>query len=128
MPDLNEDSSPLLTSGSVVSLPQYCLWGMLAKRGVSSWVLTAPRQLGNTQPVFHNLCFPALPSKAPAQSGGKVPPCLAWQCSVCSAAPAFWTPCGAWDGEFWFFHIQVEAVNVKHPICMLMRVLCIFNI
>lgn len=54
--NLNEDSSPVLASGSVnLSLLKCCLWGTLAKPGMSSWLLNAQRQLGSTRPVFPKL-------------------------------------------------------------------------
>lgn len=130
--NLNEDSSPLLTSGSVLSLLKYRLWGMPAKLGASSWVPNAQGQLGNTQAVFHNLYSHSASQGPEAEWGGRCP-CLwhgstggAVQCLRCSSSILDALRCVGW--RFWFFHVQVEAVNVKHPICMLMRFLCIFNI
>lgn len=76
--NLNEDSSPLLAPGSVdLSLLKCCLRGMLARLGVSSWVLNAQRQLGSSclpQPAFP-LCLP----RPRGRVRGKVPLSLAWQ-------------------------------------------------
>lgn len=101
----------------------------------SSWVLNAQRQLGNScipRPVFPDL-HSCSASQAPGAEWGGRCPCL-WhgstggdvQCSGCSSSILDTLCCVRW--RFWFFHIQVRAVNVKHPVCMLRRFLCIFNL
>lgn len=80
-------------------------------------VLAAQGQLGNTQPEFHELH--SLPRPRGRARGE--------QCSVCSADPAFWTPWGVRDG-FASSTYKWKLVKVKHPICVLMRFLCIFNL
>lgn len=125
MLEFDFDSSPLLAAGSVLALLKYCLWGRLAVHGVSSWVLSAQRQLGNSQPVFHNL-YSCSASRGPgAQSGGRCPVC------VCGAAPALWTPCAVWDGGFgsstyiqslcwWdFFVSSTFEINIFQYLCVL---------
>lgn len=121
--NLNEDSSPLLASGSVLALLKYCLWGMLAKNtdehlGPECWEAVGKHPTRIPQPVFPR----------PRGGGrGKVP-CLwhAVQCLCCSSSILDTLWCVGW--RFWFFYIQVEAVDVKHPICVLMRFPCIFSI
>lgn len=126
--NLNEDSSPFVD----LSLLKCCFWGMLAKLGVSSWVPSAQRQLGSTRPVFPNLYLCSASQGPGAESWGRCP-CL-WQgstggdmpCLGCSSSILDTLWCVGW--RFWFFHRQVRAVNVKHPVCMLVRFLCIFSI
>lgn len=114
-------SSPLLASGSVLALLKYCLWGMLAKNmewapGPECWEAVGKYPTRIPQPIPY--------SQGPRGRGrGKV---LAVQCLWCSSSVLDTLWCVGW--RFWFFHIQVEAVNVKHPICVLMRFPCIFNI
>lgn len=113
--NLNEDSFPLLASGSVLALLKYSLWGMLAKHGASSWVLSAQRQLGNTRPVFPNLRSCSASPGPGAEWGGR---CLSVArqhrrgSAVSGAAAAFRAPSGVWDGDF--VHIQVEAVKASN--------------
>lgn len=56
--NLNEDSSPLLASGSVLALLKYCLWGMLAKntdRAPGSWMLRGSWETPNP---YSTTCIP----------------------------------------------------------------------
>lgn len=65
--NLNDDSSPLLASGSVLALLKYCLWGMLANntdRAPGSWMLRGSWETPNS---YSTTCIP----KAPGQREGE---------------------------------------------------------